>query len=118
MKINDITFNTTSTFFFTIEDDICGQAEFRFLYVMMKHDIIKDIEIELDDLWAFKEIDGKETEHFLNSKEVDILTNEVKMIIMRDPEMFNAHEFISEDDQHEWHLWHEYQLQQYLDDRL
>lgn len=118
MKITDITFNTTSTFYFTIEGGIYGQAEFRFLEVTMKHDIIKDIEIELDGVWSYQEIEGKECEHFLKIKEVDILTNEVKSIIMKDPEMFNAHEFISEDDQHEWHLWHEYQLQQYLDDRL
>lgn len=114
-----LTFNKDKqSFTFELDFDKFGEGSFNFVDVICKDLEIVDVTIQFEDVWTTQHIGEIEIDYILNEDEWQQLETEVKRQILEDTFEFNAHEFMSQEDQWKWNEWERQQIQQANEDKF
>jgi hypothetical protein len=114
-----LTFNKDKkSFTFELDFDKFGEGSFNFVDVICKDLEIVDVTIQFEDVWTTQHIGEIEIDYILNEDEWQQLESEVKRQILEDTFDFNAHEFMSQEDQLKWNEWERQQIQQANEDKF
>ena len=105
-------------FTFEFDFDKFGEGSFNFVDVKcLEHDIV-DVTIQFEDVWTTQQIGEIEIDYILNEDEWKELEREVKEQILEDTFGFDAHEFMSDEDQWKWNEWQQQQIEQANEDKF
>jgi len=105
-------------FTFEFDFDKFGEGSFNFVDVKcLDHDIV-DVTIQFEDVWTTQQIGEIEIDYILNEEEWKELEHEVKEQILEEPFEFDAHEFISSEDQWKRNEEQQQQIEQANEDKI
>ena len=105
-------------FTFEFDFDKFGEGSFNFINVKcLDHDIV-DVTIQFENVWTTQQIGEIEIDYILNEEEWKELESEVKRQILEEPFEFDAHEFMSDEDQWKWNEWQQQQIEQANEDKF
>lgn len=114
-----VTFDKNKKWFtFEFDFDKIGEGSFNFMDVKCVDDDIVDVTIQFEDVWTTQHIGEIEIDYILNEDEWSQLESEVKAQILENPFDFDAHEFVSTEDQWKWNEYQQQQIEQANEDKI
>lgn len=114
-----VTFDKNKSWFeFEFDLDKFGEGSIKFTDVKFKEMDIVDVDIELHDIYSFQQAGEIEIQYIMNEQQWIDLESEIKKQILEDPIAFDAHTYMSEDDEWNWYEYRQQQIQQANEDKF